>query len=189
MMPDLFGNLVLPGFRTQADIIEAEEERLLIEYINASELTPFRFQEWTGKRLTCSFGWSYDFEAGRPVRAPPLPDWLCPFRDRAACFAKLDPSQLTQALLTRYDPGAGIGWHLDRAIYQDVVGLSLGEPAAMRFRQRRANGFARVSAPLEPRSAYHLSGSARYDWEHSIVAMERTRWSITFRSFAEGRYT
>jgi alkylated DNA repair protein (DNA oxidative demethylase) len=185
MTLDLFATAVLPGLGTQPDLIDPAEERMLIERIDAADLTPFRFQGWTGKRLTASFGWSYDFEVGMPREAPPLPDWLRPFRDRAATFARLEPEDLIQALLIRYDPGAGIGWHRDRPIYGDVLGLSLGEPAAMRFRRRRSGGgFDRASVPLEPRAAYHLAGAARHDWEHSIVAMERPRWSVTFRSLA-----
>jgi hypothetical protein len=38
---------------------------MLIERIDATDPTPFRFQGWTGKRLTTSFGWSYDFKVGR----------------------------------------------------------------------------------------------------------------------------
>jgi alkylated DNA repair protein (DNA oxidative demethylase) len=190
MMLDLFGTPVLPGLHTMPDIVDREEERMLIERIDTTDPTPFKFQGWTGKRLTTSFGWAYDFEAGRPVAAEPMPDWLLPIRDRAARFARLDPLLLIQALLIRYDPGAGIGWHRDRPVYEDVIGISLGEPATMRFRRRREGGFERASAPLVPRAAYHLSGPVRHDWEHSIVEMDRPRWSITFRSLsAIGRKT
>ena len=113
-----------------------------------------------------------------------MPDWLRPVRDRAAAFANLDPDALIQALLIRYDPGAGIGWHRDRPIYGHVLGLSLGWPAAMRFRRRRPGGFDRVSVPLAPRGAYHMTGPARHEWEHSIAGMDQPRWSITFRSLA-----
>lgn len=183
-MLDLFDAPVLPGLRTQADLIDIDEERVLIGRINETDLTPFRFQEWEGKRLTTSFGWSYDFEVGQPREAPPMPDWLQPIRDRVAKFAGLNPGELIQALLIRYDKGAGIGWHRDRPIYGHVVGISLGEPATLRFRRRREGGFDRTSAPLEPRGAYHMSGPARREWEHSIVEMERPRWPITFRSLA-----
>lgn len=54
----------------------------------------------------------------------------------------------------------------------------LHEPATLRLRRR----VARLNMPLAPRSIYHLSGEARHVWEHSIAAMEDTRWSITFRS-------
>jgi alkylated DNA repair dioxygenase AlkB len=184
MTLDLFDTPILPGLRMQPDLIDQAEEQMLIARIDAADLTPFRFQGWTGKRLTTSFGWSYDFEVGRPIEAPPVPDWLRPFRERVAVFGQLDPEDLIQVLLIRYDPGAGIGWHRDRPIYGHVLGLSLGEPATMRFRRRRTGGFERAAAPLEPRAAYHLGGPARHEWEHSIVALERPRWSITFRSLA-----
>jgi hypothetical protein len=35
---------------------------------------------------------------------------------------------------------------------------------------------------LEPRSAYLLRGDVRNDWEHSIPAADRLRYSVTFRS-------
>jgi alkylated DNA repair dioxygenase AlkB len=90
-----------------------------------------------------------------------------------------------QSLLVRYDPGAGIGWHRDRPVFEHVIGISLGATATMRFRRRRAGGFDRASVPLAPRSLYHLTGDARWRWEHSIAPMEVTRWSITFRSFSD----
>ena len=55
----------------------------------------------------------------------------------------------------------------------------------MRFRRRRSGGFDRVSAPMKPRSVYHLTGEVRYGWEHSISGMDVTRWSITFRSLSD----
>ena len=186
-MSDLFDAPALPGLSSRPNLIDADEERVLIGRIDATDLQPFRFQGWTGNRLTTSFGWSYDFEVGRPREAPPIPDWLLPIRERAAAFARLDAAELIQALLIRYDPGAGIGWHRDRPIYEHVIGVSLGETATMRFRRRRPGGFDRATAPLEPRGIYHMGGPARHEWEHSIVAMERPRWSITFRSLAAAR--
>jgi len=87
--------------------------------------------------------------------------------------------------LIRYDPGAGIGWHRDRSVFEHVLGISLGAPATMRFRRCRPGGFDRTSLLLTPRSIYHLTGEARHEWEHSIAAMAATRWSITFRSLSE----
>ncbi|MBR0684080.1 alpha-ketoglutarate-dependent dioxygenase AlkB [Roseomonas eburnea] len=185
-MMDLFGTRVLPGLSTSGDLVTAEEEASLIAAIDATEeLSPFRFQGWTGKRLTASYGWTYDFDTGRMKQAVPLPDWLLPFRDRAACFARLPAEALVQALLIRYGPGTGIGWHKDRPAFDHVIGLSLGAAAVMRLRRRRGTGFERAKLPLEPRGAYHLAGVARHEWEHSIAEMDQPRWSITFRSLAE----
>ena len=183
--PDLFAEPRLAGLAQAERIVTQNEEQALIASIDAVKLSPFRFHGWLGKRLTASFGWSYDFDTARFAPAEPIPDWLCPLRKRAAQFACLRPSGLVQALLIRYDPGAGIGWHRDRPVFEHVVGISLGAPATMRFRRRRSGGFDRASAELLPRSIYHLSGAARHKWEHSIAEIAVPRWSITFRSLAQ----
>jgi len=181
---DLFAAPLVPGLACAEAIVTPAEEAALIARIDAEPLAPFRFQGWLGKRLTHSFGWSYDFEDGRFAQAAPLPAWLLPLRERAARFAKLNPDLLVQALLIRYDPGAGIGWHRDRPVFEHVVGVSLGSAAAMRLRRRIEGGFRRVTLPLAPRSVYHLSGEVRHAWEHSIASLEVPRWSVTFRSLA-----
>ncbi len=178
-MSDLFDTPPLPGLATRADLVTREEEQALIAAIDGAGLTPFQFHGWEGKRLTTVFGSKDDAAKG----ARPIPDWLLPLRARLAEWGGLAPSQLVQALLIRYDPGAGIGWHRDNAGFDQVFGLSLGAAADMRFRRRReSGGFMRVTVPLEPRGAYHMTGQSRYDWEHSITEMDKTRWSITFRT-------
>jgi len=181
---DLFG-APLPGFTYAEDLVTPDEEAQLIAAVDAAGLSPFRFQGWLGKRLTTSFGWRYDFDDGAFTMGTPLPEWLLPLRDKAAGFAGVRAEAFAHALVIRYDPGAGIGWHKDRPVFEHVVGVSLGNPAVMRFRRRRPGGFDRFAAPVSPRSVYHLSGEARHDWEHSIAPMEVPRWSITFRSLSE----
>jgi alkylated DNA repair dioxygenase AlkB len=182
MTGDLFGAPVLPGLATAEDLVSAAEEQALIAAIDAAPLAPFRFQGWTGKRLTVSYGWTYDFDSARFAESDSIPDWLKPLQARAAAFAGFEADDLAHVLLIRYDPGAGIGWHRDRPVFEHVVGVSLGAPAVMRFRRRTERGFDRRSLPLPPRAAYHLSGEARHGWEHSIAPIEETRWSVTFRS-------
>ena len=182
---DLFDAPLLAGFAQASDAITAAEEAALIAAIDAAAPTPFRFQRWTGKRLTRSYGWSYDFETGAFAPTDPIPDWLQGLKVRAADFAGLSAGDIVQALIIRYDPGAGIGWHKDRPVFEHVIGISLGAPAVLRLRRRASGRFERASAPLAPRSIYHLSGEARHEWEHSIVAMDQTRCSVTFRSLAD----
>ena len=186
-MTSLFDLPVLPGIATCEELISPTEERELIARIGQVELSPFRFQGFIGKRLTHSFGWRYDFDNGRFAETEPIPDWLLPLRAKAARFAGLAPDALIQALLIRYDPGAGIGWHRDRPVFDQVVGVSLGGPAVLNFRQRVEGGFRRVKLPLPPRSAYHLSGEARREWEHGIAAHDALRYSVTFRSLVSAR--
>jgi len=187
---DLFG--VVPpapslpaGIDYAPDIVTPTEESALIARLEEIEVTPFRFQGWLGKRLTTSFGWRYDFEDASFGPTEPIPDFLLPLRDRAARFAGLAAADLVQSLIVRYDPGAGIGWHRDRPVFEHVIGISLGTEATLRLRRRRDKGFDRAALPLAPRSVYHLSGDARHQWEHSIAPMEVRRWSVTFRTLSE----
>lgn len=183
-MKDLFDTASVPRLAQAEDLVTSAEEAALIARIDATGLEPFRFQGWLGKRLTRSFGWHYDFDTARFAATEPLPDWLLPLRARAAAFAGLAPDDFVQALLIRYDAGAGIGWHRDRPQFEHVVGISLGNPAVLRLRRRVARGFERGSAELQPRSVYHLAGEVRHEWEHSIAPMDVPRWSITFRSLS-----
>jgi len=182
---DLLDEPGLAGLLHGRAFVTPDEERTLIASIDATELSPFRFHGWLGKWLTVSYGWNYDFDDASFGPAEPIPDWLLPLRARVAQFGRLPPDEFVQALLIRYDPGAGIGWHRDRPVFEHVLGISLGAPATMRFRRRKRIGFDRGSALLTPRSVYHLTGEARHEWEHSIAAMEVTRWSVTFRSLSE----
>ena len=181
---DLFEPAVLSGLRYGEAATTIGEEAALIDAVEATALSPFRFQGWLGKRQTASFGWHYDFDGAILGPAAPIPAAFELLRLRAAAFAGLPASDLVQTLLTRYDPGAGIGWHRDRPVFEDVVGISLGAPAMLRFRRRTNTGFERRMLLLAPRSIYHLGGEARHVWEHSIAEMAVTRWSVTFRSFS-----
>ena len=182
---DLFAEPLMAGLEYRGDFISAPEHDELVERLGELDLAPFRFHGWLGNRKTKTFGWRYDFDDATFTPAEPIPQWLHPVRARAAAFAGLAPEQFAHVLLARYDPGAGIGWHRDRPQFEQVVGISLGAPATMRFRQRVASGFRRANVHLEPGSAYLLSGEARWEWEHSIVPADVLRFSITFRSLSE----
>lgn len=176
---------MLAGLAHVEGIIDGGEQAVLIEKLGSVAMEPFRFHGWTGKRLTASFGWRYDFDDASFGPTEAIPAWLLPLRSRVARFAGLDPEALVQLIVTRYDAGAGIGWHRDRAVFEHVVGVSLGASAVLRLRRRAERGFERRALPLLPGSAYHLSGEARHGWEHSIAPIDATRWSITFRSLSD----
>lgn len=182
---ELFAPTLPIGLDFMPEVIGAADEMTLLAALESVELAPFRFQGWTGKRETASFGWRYDFDDASFAPTLAMPDWLLPPRDIAARMSGLDPAALVQALVTRYAPGAGIGWHRDRPVFDHVVGISLGAPAVLRLRRRTPDGFERRTLPLPPRSAYHLAGEARHGWEHGIAPIDATRWSITFRSLSD----
>jgi DNA oxidative demethylase len=181
----LFDEPLIPGLSYEAEIITEAEEKQLLDRLMPLELAPFRFHGFLGNRKTQSFGWRYDFDDASFTRTEPIPDWLQPLREKAAAFARLKPDDFVHVLLARYDPGAGIGWHRDRDVFEKVVGVSLNTPATLRFRQRTATGFRRASLDVEPRSAYLMSGESRWNWEHRITPGDQLRFSITFRSLSE----
>jgi alkylated DNA repair dioxygenase AlkB len=170
------------GLRYRPDFLTANEETELAERIGALPFRPFEFQGFLGKRETVSFGWSYRFDGSGLSEAAPIPDWLLPVRARAAAFAGLVPEALEHALLIRYGEGAGLGWHRDRPVFDDVLGISLLSPAPLRFRRREGAKWRRFTLAAEPRSIYLLRGPARSEWEHSIPPVGTLRYSITLRS-------
>ncbi len=175
---------LVPGLTLIGEAIGASEDAALAAHLDAAPLAPFQFGQWQGKRLTASYGSGYDFTRQRVAEAPPMPEWLLALRATLAPLVGKQPEDFVQALLIRYDPGAGIGWHRDRPQYGEVIGLSLTAPATLRLRRRRPGGFERRNMALPPRSLYLLSGEVRREWEHSIAPMDVTRRSITFRTLA-----
>lgn len=189
VQPNLFEVApAVPGLVMVEHAIDEAVERALELLIDAAPLAPFQFGQWQGKRLTANYGSAYDYQRARPIPAPPVPAWLGDLRDQLAPQVGRDADRFVQALLIRYDPGAGIGWHRDRPQYDEVVGLSLSAPATLRLRRRLpGGGFERSSVELPRRSLYLLSGKVRGDWEHSIAPIDVTRRSVTFRSLRDSR--
>ena len=181
----LFDAPLIAGLSYCEDVIGSAEEQSLIDHLAAADLSPFRFHGWLGNRKTQSFGWRYDFDDASFSPAEPIPEWLSPVRDTAARFAGVESDDFVHVLLARYDPDAGIGWHRDRDVFEQVVGISLATAATLRFRRRKPGGFDRVSLDAAPRSAYLLSGEVRWDWEHRITPGDELRFSITFRTLSD----
>ena len=174
------------GFRYEPEVIDAVAEAALLEQVRALPFREFEFQGYTAKRRVVSFGWHYDFKARHLEKADDMPPFLLGLREHAARFARMQPSDLQHVLVMEYGPGAAIGWHRDKSVFGQVVGISLLSPCTFRLRLAVGTDWKRVSLTAEPRSAYLLSGPARDEWEHSIPAVEELRYSVTFRNLREG---
>jgi alkylated DNA repair dioxygenase AlkB len=175
------------GFKYQADILSSEDEQLLLDHMRQLPFKEFQFQGFVGKRRVVSYGWQYDFNERALRQAEDIPPFLLPLREAAADFAGIAPEQLAQVLLTEYDAGASIGWHRDKKMFGDVIGISLLSACRFRFRRKAGSTWERASLVAEPRSAYLLRGPSRTEWEHSIPAVDTLRYSITFRTLRQGR--
>lgn len=172
------------GLRYQPALISRNDEAALVERVRELPFREFEFHGYLGKRRVVSFGWKYDFSSQRLQKADEIPDYLLSLRALAALFANLEPEAFPQVLVLEYADGAGIGWHRDKAVFGQVVGISLVAACTLRFRRKVGGNWERANLCAEPRSAYHLSGPARSEWEHSIARVDTLRYSITFRSMA-----
>src|SRR3954470_12750617 len=180
---DLFGGgpRLPEGFAYRADLISPSEESELLDRIRELPFKEFQFQGFVGKRRVVSFGWRYDFNDRVLLEAREIPEFLLAIRTAAANFAGLAPADLKQILVTEYDR-ASIGWHRDKGMFGDVIGVSLLSSCTFRLRRKVGAKWERVSLPAEPRSVYLMRGPAREEWEHSIPETEALRYSITFRT-------
>ncbi|MDQ3978154.1 MAG: alpha-ketoglutarate-dependent dioxygenase AlkB [Actinomycetota bacterium] len=163
--------------------VTEEEERDLVARLDGAAFEEVRMHGQAARRTVVHFGFRYDYEGWKLLAAEPMPDWLGWLRDRAAMLIGLDPEEFAEILVTRYPPGAGIGWHRDAPLFgPKVVGVSLLGACTLRF-QRRVGDERRVFAlGLAPRSVYVLAGAARWTWQHSIPATKSLRYSVTFRT-------
>ena len=182
---ELFGAAApaLPeGFVYQPEFLSAEEERALLAEIARLPLEQAKFKEYTARRRIAYFGHDYDFSANRLGDAPPIPEFLEPLRAKLGGWMGLAPADFVTALLAEYRPGTPLGWHRDAPDYERVAGVSLGGWARMRLRRYPPGKDKPVVLELAPRSAYQMSGAARWQWQHSIPATKELRYSITFRT-------
>lgn len=193
---------ILEGLKYQPQLLTEREEDVIIAQISQLPFKEFDFHGYKGKRRVVSFGWQYEYAGGGQLhKAEEIPDFLLPLRQRAAAFAEFAPGQLEHVLVTEYGPGAGIGWHRDKAVFGQVIGISLLSPCVLRFRRKiggqlsrgdkgtvgakTRSSWERVNLFAQPRSAYLLSGPSRSEWQHSILRVDALRYSITFRKLVQ----
>lgn len=165
------------------EILSEEEEAILLERFADLPYQDFVLHGVAAKRKVKRYGYTYEFYAPLVEKEEPFPAWLEVLRDRSAELANIDPSLLEQALVAKYDPGAGIGWHRDAPAFgPTVLGISFGADDVMRFRKTHSDHFEHFRQPLARRSLYVIGGEARSVWQHSLAPAAQLRYSITFRT-------
>jgi DNA oxidative demethylase len=171
------------GLVYQPDLITQTEEQQVLGVLEAMEFHPVTMHGQTARRTVRHFGLDYGYESWTLEPTDPLPDELAWLQERAASLADLDPREFAQILISRYPPGATIGWHRDAPMFgAKVVGVSLAAACRMRFQRGKGDPRQVAEVTLEPRSGYVLAGAARSAWQHSIPPTKALRYSITFRT-------
>ena len=178
----------MDGLTYIEEFLTEDEERDVLAAIEALDYRAVTMHGQTARRTVRMFGLDYDYSSREVVPADPLPSELHWLRERAAGLIDRDAEDLVQILVSRYPPGAGIGWHRDAPMFgSKIVGVSLRAAARMRF-QRTVKGEREVEAiDLAPRSAYVLADTARWAWQHTVPPTKELRYSITFRTLRRER--
>ncbi len=171
------------GLHYRPDFLDAAHQAELVDFVEGLSFDPIVIRGQAAKRDAVHLGFLYGYDSWELRPGPPIPqelDWL---RSRCGELAGLDAERLDEALITRYPPGSGIGWHRDAPMFgSKVIGVSLLSQSTMRF-QRKMSGVRYVhDLVLEPGSAYLLQDEVRWAWRHSIPAVKSLRYSITFRT-------
>jgi alkylated DNA repair dioxygenase AlkB len=183
----LFGEPELPaGFRYVPDVLSSAEEKSLVQQFEKLPVRPFEFHGYEGNRRIYTFGYKYIFAGQEPRADASIPEFLRPLTEIASQISGSPADAFEQLMLTEYAPGAGIGWHRDRPMYEDIVAVSFLAPCTLRLRRKVGDDWKRRSARIEPRSAYLLHGPVRNIWQHSIAPMDVLRYSMTLRTFRLG---
>jgi len=168
------------GFDYEPEFITETEEQALLDWIEGVEFRTFEMRGQEAKRRVAHFGWEYGYYDARVTPGVELPEALLTLRDRVAAFLEVPASEVVEALVTEYTPGAGIGWHRDAPVFDVVAGVSLF--AGCDFRFRRGEAGRSIPLTVARRSVYKLTGEARWGWQHHIPPMKELRYSITFRT-------
>ena len=176
------------GFQYRPEFVSPEEERALLEEIEAYPFHEVRMRGQVARRTVIHFGWDYDYEGWKIFPTTPPSPRLRALADRCAIAAHIEPDALQQFLVARYPPGATIGWHRDAPMFgTPVLGLSLLSPCTMRLRRKTGDQWETAAQLLEKRSLYILGGAARSQWQHSIPPSKELRYSITMRTLRRSK--
>jgi alkylated DNA repair dioxygenase AlkB len=176
------------GFHYRDDFLTHEEERELVEAVQAIAFDTFAMRGVVARRRVKFFGAAYD-----DMPTSPMPDFLLALRSKLARWANVPPDAFAMGLINEYTTGATIGWHRDAPQYDITAGVSLLSACRMKLRPyiapkdlatvvRKAPRKTTHEIRLEPRSGYLITGLARSAYEHSIPATDSLRYSITFRT-------
>ena len=120
---DLFTapNGLLEGFCYRPNVLSPDEEGALVRELANLSFRPFDFHGYLATRQVVSFGYRYDYDGRAVVEASPFPSFLVSLPIKIAAIFDRPPETFRQVLINEYRPGAGSGWHRDKAQFDEVA--------------------------------------------------------------------
>lgn len=173
------------GFVYRPGFIDGAEEQYLMDEIGNIELHTFLFHGYEAKRRVASFGFDYSFDKRSLLKGKDIPQAFNFLIEKVATSVRISRGDFAELLVTEYPPGAVINWHRDAPPFDIIVGISLLTDCTFRLRPHEKPKQGRgslVSLNVQRRSLYIIRDEARTAWEHSIMPVKSTRYSITLRT-------
>ena len=174
------GLIYVPGFLTEI------EERDVLAVLAAFELHPYVLHDTPSRRLVRSFGLTLVAGAYDAGPAAPIPAGLEWLRTRCAWLMGCEPKEVADLLVSRYPPGAGIGWHRDApqfgeppadgranaAVIRAVAGGSASRGPRWRSSRARppATSWSRSRAHCLRRRSDRISAGLTTRWGGGVVS-------------------
>lgn len=150
------------------NVISEREEFALIQIIQA-ELDAHGKKCHGSRNRLLRYGWDY---LNPKEWLSNIPSWVPEFPELAGFTAD-------NITINEYLQGDFIEPHTDLATFGDVVILSIGDWATMRFTR---HGRVTQDFMLYPRSLAIMSGELRSDWKHeTLPLLGEFRYSIVYR--------
>ena len=174
----------IPGLIYREGFLTDAEQHDVLSVIDA--------QEWLTElsRRVQHYGYKYDYKAKKideSFYVGPLPDFA-----QSIAHKLVDEKLMTeipdQMIVNEYQPGRGIGMHIDcePCFNDEIATISLGSVYEMDMQEVKTK--KTVSFPLPLGSCLVFTWQSRYEWKHGIKRRKKDhgvprgrRVSLTFR--------
>ncbi len=121
------------GFAYVTDFISHAEETTLLNHIRLLNWQKVELFGKTAKRRVFHFGLNYTYETRQVEPTIPPPEFLHGLIHRSASYLNVAFTDIAEILITHYPIDAGIGWHRDSPVFDNIIGVSLGNNCEIRF--------------------------------------------------------
>lgn len=148
--------MIPQGLSLQPNVITGQKEKEIIAWLDN--------QTWSTElsRRTQHYGYNYNYKSkdltpGAPIEGPLL--------EIAQTIENAGLMKPVQCIVNEYYRNQGIAPHIDKLSFgPTIIAISIGADVVMSF-NRNAETF---DCFLPQRSMMMMTGSARYEWKHSI---------------------
>ena len=157
----------MPGLLVHDDALEHEQEEIILNHLNEYN---FVWDTSTRRKLT-HFGFEFDHK-GENIQPPtPIPSYSAEAHHLAAQLllnGGLDHT-LNQCTVAMYDPGVGVGEHLENPLLgKTVVTIGLHGSVPIVFVPRDGSDLPKTTLYHRQRLAIAITGECLQKWKHGI---------------------